>query len=92
MVVLESMAAGVPVVASRVEGVPEAIRHGEEGLLCEPGNADPLAAAIEEIVADQGRLDYAAMSRNAQQRHRELFSSRAMAAGVARVYREVLDL
>jgi glycosyltransferase involved in cell wall biosynthesis len=92
MVVLESMAAGVPVVASRVEGVPEAIRHGEEGLLCEPGNTDQLAAAIEEIVADQGRLDYAAMSRNAQQRHRELFSSRAMAAGVARVYREVLDL
>ncbi len=90
MVVLESMAAGVPVVASRVEGVPEAIRHGEDGLLCEPGNADQLATAIEEIVTGQDSFDYAAMSRNAQQRHGERFSSRAMAAGVARVYREVL--
>jgi glycosyltransferase involved in cell wall biosynthesis len=88
MVVLESMAAGVPVVASRVEGVPEAIRHGEDGLLCEAGNAARLAEAIEQIMTDQH--DYAAMSRNARERHAERFSSRAMAEGVARVYREVL--
>lgn len=88
MVVLESMAAGVPVVASRVEGVPEAIRHGEDGLLCEPGSAVRLAEAIEQIMTDQH--DYAAMSRNARLRHAERFSAHAMAAEVARVYREVL--
>lgn len=90
MVVLESMAAGVPVVASRVEGVPEAIRHGEEGLLCEPGSAARLADAIEQVITDQH--DYAAMSGKAIERHAERFSAQAMAAGVARVYREVLGL
>ena len=91
MVVLEAMAAGVPVVASRVEGVPAAIRHREEGLLCEPGSVSQLALAIEELVEGSDELDYAAMSHSAQQRHAECFSARAMAAEVAQVYREVLE-
>ncbi|MEZ6079666.1 MAG: glycosyltransferase [Pirellulaceae bacterium] len=37
MVVLEALAAAVPVVATRVEGTPEVIRDGIEGLLAEPG-------------------------------------------------------
>ena len=44
MVVLEAMAAGLPVVASRVEGVPEAVVHRETGLLVEPGSVSQLAA------------------------------------------------
>jgi glycosyltransferase involved in cell wall biosynthesis len=91
MVVLEAMAAGVPVVASRVEGIPAAIRHREEGLLCEAGSVSQLALAIEELVVDASEIDYAALSRNAQQRHAECFSARAMADKVAQVYREVLD-
>ena len=50
MVVLEAMAAGVPVIASSVEGIPEAIRHREEGLLVEPGSVSQLALAIEDLV------------------------------------------
>ena len=92
MVVLESMAAGVPVVASRVEGTPEAICHGENGLLCEPASVSQLASAIEELVTGQNDLDYAALSRSAQRRHAECFSARSMAAGVAQVYRAVLNL
>jgi glycosyltransferase involved in cell wall biosynthesis len=88
MVVLEAMAAGIPVVASNVEGVPEAIRDGEEGLLVEPGRPAPLVAAIEEIVS--GAVDYTAMSRAAQQRHAEHFSAEVMAAHVAEVYDAVL--
>ncbi len=88
MVVLEAMASGVPVVATRVEGIPEAIRDGIDGLIAEPGSSDDLTRAIGQIV--RGDVDYRAMRRNAHQRHAEQFSDRSMAEGVARVYRRVL--
>lgn len=88
MVVLEAMAAGVPIVASRVDGIPEAVYHRESGLLVDPGSVSQLAAAIEEFVT--GAVDYTAISRAARQRHAESFSDQAMAAGVAAVYRDVL--
>jgi glycosyltransferase involved in cell wall biosynthesis len=88
MVVLEAMAAGLPVVASRVEGVPLAVVHRETGLLVEPGSVSQLAQAIEEIVTEQ--VDYAALSRGARQLHASSFSDTTMAAGVATVYRDVL--
>jgi glycosyltransferase involved in cell wall biosynthesis len=88
MVVLEAMAAGVPVVASRVEGVPEAVLHRETGLLVEPGSVSQLSRAIEEMVG--GGVDYAALSRGSRRRHAELFSDATMAGGVNAVYRNVL--
>ena len=45
-VIVEGMAAGLPVVASRGGGVPEIITHGENGLLTPMGDADALAAAM----------------------------------------------
>ncbi|MDZ4656884.1 MAG: glycosyltransferase family 4 protein [Bythopirellula sp.] len=91
MVVLEAMAAGLPVVASNVEGIPAAIRDGEEGLLVEPNHPEKLAAAISEMVKPGSRHDYAAMCQNTRERHAAQFSATAMAANVARVYRDVLD-
>ncbi len=88
MVVLEAMAAGVPVIASRVEGVPDAVLHRDTGLLVEADSVSQLATAIEEFV--RGRIDYAALSRSARERHAASFSDTAMASGVAAVYREVL--
>jgi glycosyltransferase involved in cell wall biosynthesis len=90
MVVLEAMAVGLPVVASRVEGVPNAVVHRETGLLVEPGSVSQLAQAIEEIVA--GRVDYTMLGRGARARHAEQFSDTKMAAGVAAVYRDVLAI
>jgi glycosyltransferase involved in cell wall biosynthesis len=88
MVVLEGMAAGVPVVASRVEGVPEAIRDRKDGLLVDPANPRALAAAIKELVA--GQLAYPVLSTSAQQRHAEHFSAEIMTDRVAEVYDQVL--
>jgi glycosyltransferase involved in cell wall biosynthesis len=82
------MAAGVPVVASRVEGVPDAVAHRQTGLLVEPNSVSQLARAIEEFVG--GGVDYAGLSRGARQRHAASFSDNTMAAGVAAVYRDVL--
>jgi glycosyltransferase involved in cell wall biosynthesis len=90
MVVLEAMAAGVPVVATRVPGVPEAIRHGREGILAEPNSAVELARAIAGVT--EGRWDWSALRARALARHARLFSDRIMAAGVAAVYNEILDV
>jgi glycosyltransferase involved in cell wall biosynthesis len=88
MVVLEAMAAGVPVIASDVEGVPEAIRPGEDGLLVKPGDPAALAEAIGQVI--DRSVDYPALSRGVQRRHAELFSAEAMARRVADVYDAVL--
>jgi glycosyltransferase involved in cell wall biosynthesis len=88
MVVLEAMSAGLPVVATRVEGVPEAIRDGRDGLLVAPGDATELADAIGRVV--NGGVDATALGQNARQRHAERFSDMRMAAEVAAVYRRVL--
>ncbi len=49
-IVLEAMAAGLPVVVSRVEGTEELIRDGETGLLVTPGSATELERQIESIL------------------------------------------
>jgi glycosyltransferase involved in cell wall biosynthesis len=51
---LEAMATGVPVVASAVGGIPEALRDGAEGLLVPPARADLLAAALGRLLVDSG--------------------------------------
>ena len=53
MSVLEAMAAGLPVVASSVGGVPELVVEGETGFLVPVGDAAALAAALERLIADQ---------------------------------------
>ncbi len=50
---LEAMAAGLPVVSTRLVGIPEIIEHGKSGLLVPPGDADQLSRAILEILRDQ---------------------------------------
>ena len=88
MVVLEAMASGLPVVASRIDGITEVVRDGEEGLLVEPGHPVLLAAAIHRIL--RGQVDRLEMGAKARRRQAEHFSDRSMAAGVAEVYRRVL--
>lgn len=51
-VLLEAMSVGVPVVASRVSGIPELVRHRETGLLVEPDDACALADAMAELIGD----------------------------------------
>ena len=88
MVVLEAMAAALPVIATRVEGTPEAITNGVEGLLAEPRDSDSLAQAIESLV--RGEHDWNEMSEAAYQRHARCFSDFAMAQGTATVYRKLV--
>lgn len=52
---LEAMVVGLPVVASRVGGLPELIDHGRTGFLVEPGDEPGLAEALLELLSDPGR-------------------------------------
>lgn len=51
-VLLESSAAGIPIIATRVGGIPELIENGENGLLVPPENASALAEAIGHLAND----------------------------------------
>jgi glycosyltransferase involved in cell wall biosynthesis len=51
---LEAMALGRPIIASRVAAIPEILRHGENGLLVEPGSSAEIADAIRRLVRDPG--------------------------------------
>jgi glycosyltransferase involved in cell wall biosynthesis len=88
MVVLEAMASGVPIVATNVEGVPEAIRADRDGLLVPPGDASSLADAVERFIA--GDVDWNAIRASAFARQHERFSDESMARGVAGVYCKVM--
>lgn len=54
-VILEAMAAGLPVVASAVNGIPEAVSDGVTGLLVAPGDIDGLRGAIDVLLANEER-------------------------------------
>ena len=53
-VLVEAIAAGVPVVATRISGIPELVRDGTEGLLVEPHDPAALAAALARVLSDAG--------------------------------------
>jgi glycosyltransferase involved in cell wall biosynthesis len=86
--ILEAMAAGAPVVASRIGGNDEAVVHGETGLLVPPADPAALAAAVRTVLgdADLGRRLVAA----ARARVRQEFSAEAMVRKVDRAYEELL--
>lgn len=88
MVVLEAMAVGLPVIASEVEGMPEAIREGSEGLLVRPGNTAALTKALTSLANDP--LEASRMGESGRRRQRAMFSDAAMARQVSQIYDRVL--
>jgi glycosyltransferase involved in cell wall biosynthesis len=89
MVVLEAMAAGLPVVSTRVEGIPEVVRDGRDGIVTGAANARALADAIARFAS--GAASASEMGDSGWYRQRERFSDMAMASSVANIYREVLN-
>lgn len=63
---LEAMASGVPVVASRIGGIPEVVVDGETGFLCEAGDVEAMARASLHVLSDPAL--HARMARAARER------------------------
>ena len=85
---LEAMAAGVPIVTTRIGGIDELVRDGEHGLLVEPRAPAALAAAIKRVL-DSPALA-ASLARAARTHVREHFSAEATSRRVGEIYGEVL--
>ncbi len=85
---LESMAAGIPVVATAVGGNPEAVEQGITGFLVPPKNAAALAEAMCRILNNRDLA--AAMGRAGRLRVSEQFSTRAMVSESERLYAQLL--
>jgi glycosyltransferase involved in cell wall biosynthesis len=56
IVVLEALALGVPVLATRIGGLPELVRDGETGFLCEPGDVDGFRDRLYALASDRAGL------------------------------------
>ncbi|MFA4903638.1 MAG: glycosyltransferase [Desulfobaccales bacterium] len=84
-VVLEAMAAGLPVVATRVGGVPELVELNRTGWLVNPGDAPALAAALSQAASDPDARQ--AMGKAGRERAVKHFSLETM----ARQYESLLD-
>ena len=86
---IEALAAGRPVVATRVGGVPDVVREGEDGFLVDPGDVDALAERLAQLAADpdlRERLGAAGRARVIPR-----YSVERLVDDIDRLYRSLLE-
>jgi glycosyltransferase involved in cell wall biosynthesis len=86
---LESMAAGVPVIATRVGGNPEVIEDGVSGLLVPPRDSAALAAAMDRLLEDE--ILALALGQAGMRRVSELFSLEGSVHETEHLYQRLVD-
>lgn len=88
MVILEAAAAGIPMAASRVGGIPDLVENGATGMLFDPASLDEMCDAVAGLLANPERAgEIAARSRNAAVTH---YAPATIARAHLEIYREVL--
>jgi glycosyltransferase involved in cell wall biosynthesis len=89
MVLLEAMAAGVPIVASGIAGISDVVADNEHALLVPPGDAPALADCLGRLIGDNALRQRLRLA--AYQKQRQRFADTTMAAAIAGIYRTVLE-
>lgn len=88
-VVLEAMACGLPVVATRVGGLEEAVEHGRTGLLARPRDPETLGRLMLELLNDEERR--AALGRAGRRRAEERFAMNTVARCFERFLLQLME-
>lgn len=88
LVLLEAMAQGLPIVASRVSAIPEVVADGETGRLVEARDVNGLAAALDDLLTDEAAR--IRMGQAAKERLQTHFSPSVMAEQTAAIYRQAV--
>jgi glycosyltransferase involved in cell wall biosynthesis len=89
MSVLEAMAAGVPVVAAKVGGVPELFEDGISGLFCDPLEPESIRGAIQRVLTEPGLASQ--LATHGRKRALACFHPEVIAREHLRIYRELLS-
>jgi glycosyltransferase involved in cell wall biosynthesis len=89
MAVLESMAAGLPVAASAVGGVPDLIKDGLDGLLFDPSDAGAIRGAVGKLLADDQMAADLAIA--AKKKALQCFHPSMVAGKHMQIYRETVE-
>ncbi|MFQ6118111.1 MAG: glycosyltransferase, partial [Candidatus Bipolaricaulia bacterium] len=88
LAVLEAMSCAVPVVATRVGGLPEVVRDGEDGYLVDVGDVAALAERGIKLLSDDALRER--MGQQARQRVLEKFTPERIVPQYLQYYREIL--
>jgi glycosyltransferase involved in cell wall biosynthesis len=86
-VVLEAMAAGKPIVASRIGGIPDLIEDGVSGMLVEPGDVIALRDALARVLTEPGLAERLAAAARTRVR---MFTAEAVVPQIEAVYLDLL--
>lgn len=87
--IAEAMAAGVPVVAAKVGGIPEMIQDGKTGLLVNPHDTDSISQAVSKILSDQKLAQ--SMAQRAKEVAKDRFRASVVCEKTLQAYREILS-
>lgn len=89
MVLLEAQATGLPVVSSRIGGIPESVLDGKTGMLCEPGDVEGICMAIEKLIINRGLMRE--LGSNGRRHVEENFALEAMLSSFDDLYAAVCN-
>ena len=89
LALLEAMAAGLPVIATAVGGLPEVVQDGDNGLLIPPRDSAALAAALERLLTDPALVRR--LGANARTLVREHYSLDRLGREIKEIYGELVE-